>query len=362
MTAVVFSSASASSLAAVRRVVGSAWRAVDVIATNSSSFPSAAAARSLSTACPDRRFYKIKSTVSQVEVPDHFAPSGKGSINLAHTAPVAPLEETTPFFAIGGTAQNLESFDLHAKHFARSGRSVYHYETRGQGKTKLSLDQVTLTTCADDLAHLLDSLGITAPIDLCGFSFGGRVALAFAADYPERVRRVVLTGVAACRGTYGQAVVNSWLSALQAGDLPSMARSMIGASYSSAFVEASGDRINKWIDEVVKHNTVEGLLAIVSNQYEDTAHKYSNVAMAQRLLDAKKTGHNVLLLNGDEDKLAEYKYVSALANVGHWNSTIVRKAGHAILNEQPLLWRRHVCNFVNTGQLISDEVDDLVAV
>lgn len=44
---------------------------------------------------------------------------------------------------------------------------------------------------ADDLGQLLDALGRDA-VDLVGVSMGGAVALNFALDYPERVRRLVL--------------------------------------------------------------------------------------------------------------------------------------------------------------------------
>ena len=45
---------------------------------------------------------------------------------------------------------------------------------------------------ADDVAALLDELGITEPITLCGLSMGGYVALAFAQKYPQRLRALVL--------------------------------------------------------------------------------------------------------------------------------------------------------------------------
>lgn len=45
---------------------------------------------------------------------------------------------------------------------------------------------------ADDVAALLDELGIAEPITLCGLSMGGYVALAFAQKYPKRLRALVL--------------------------------------------------------------------------------------------------------------------------------------------------------------------------
>src|SRR5450432_1811304 len=54
-----------------------------------------------------------------------------------------------------------------------------------------------------DLAALLDALAVTRPVELVGNSFGGLVALAFAAAYPERVARLAL--IDAHTGTEGWA-------------------------------------------------------------------------------------------------------------------------------------------------------------
>jgi pimeloyl-ACP methyl ester carboxylesterase len=51
---------------------------------------------------------------------------------------------------------------------------------------------------ADDLAQALEGM---PPVVLIGHSFGGRVAVRFAAKYPNRVRGVILTGVPLLRLT-----------------------------------------------------------------------------------------------------------------------------------------------------------------
>ncbi|WP_035903254.1 alpha/beta fold hydrolase [Knoellia subterranea] len=61
-------------------------------------------------------------------------------------------------------------------------------DLRGWGETPLPGGRYT---DADDLAHLLDELGIDRAT-LVGASFGGRVALEFAAMHPDRVDTLVL--------------------------------------------------------------------------------------------------------------------------------------------------------------------------
>ncbi|HLA83782.1 MAG TPA: alpha/beta fold hydrolase [Thermoguttaceae bacterium] len=53
-------------------------------------------------------------------------------------------------------------------------------------------EATTMEQMADDLASLLDSLGISEPVVLAGLSMGGYVALAFCRKYPGRLAGLVL--------------------------------------------------------------------------------------------------------------------------------------------------------------------------
>ena len=46
--------------------------------------------------------------------------------------------------------------------------------------------------CAHDLAYLLEEMRIAEPVNLCGLSMGGYVALAFARLYPQRLASLIL--------------------------------------------------------------------------------------------------------------------------------------------------------------------------
>jgi 3-oxoadipate enol-lactonase len=100
---------------------------------------------------------------------------------------------------MGGT---LESWDEVVPRLAGSQR-VLRYDTRGAGMSQKIRGTLHIDTMADDIAALLDALGINDKVALAGVAVGGAVALHFAARHPQRASAVVAgspaTGMAADR-------------------------------------------------------------------------------------------------------------------------------------------------------------------
>ena len=96
-------------------------------------------------------------------------------------------------------AGSLESFDDVVPKFTES-RRVLRYDTRGAGMSQKVRGELGIDTMADDIAGLLDALGIAGKVALAGVALGGAIALHFAARYPERASAVAVsspaTGVA----------------------------------------------------------------------------------------------------------------------------------------------------------------------
>jgi 3-oxoadipate enol-lactonase len=94
---------------------------------------------------------------------------------------------------------SLESWDDVAPRFAPS-RRVLRYDTRGAGMSQKARGRLGLDTMAEDIAALLDHIGIAGRVALAGIAVGGAIALHFAARYPERTSAVAVgspaTGIA----------------------------------------------------------------------------------------------------------------------------------------------------------------------
>jgi pimeloyl-ACP methyl ester carboxylesterase len=65
-------------------------------------------------------------------------------------------------------------------------------DLRGFGESEVSSGKVTLEQFADDLAALVDCLGVTEPVVFCGLSMGGYIAWPFWRKHRARVRAMIL--------------------------------------------------------------------------------------------------------------------------------------------------------------------------
>jgi pimeloyl-ACP methyl ester carboxylesterase len=92
-----------------------------------------------------------------------------------------------------------------ARHFR-----VVDYDMRGYGRSERPLQHYDMEVWADDVAGLLDALGIEAA-HVHGTSMGGMIAIVFAAKYPQRTISVVINCAAAKLGRSGRLVFKNWI-------------------------------------------------------------------------------------------------------------------------------------------------------
>src|SRR5919201_5280572 len=82
------------------------------------------------------------------------------------------------------------------------GARVVAVDLRGFGASEAGPPgPLTMEQHADDLATLLNHLGVDAPVVLCGLSMGGYVCFAFWRKYADRVARLVLADTRATADT-----------------------------------------------------------------------------------------------------------------------------------------------------------------
>ena len=97
-----------------------------------------------------------------------------------------------PLILLHGNGENTDYFvhqmELFSKHFR-----VIALDTRGHGRTARGEAPFTIRQFADDLLGFMDAQGIEKA-DILGFSDGDNIAMVFALQYPDRVRKLILDG------------------------------------------------------------------------------------------------------------------------------------------------------------------------
>lgn len=139
-----------------------------------------------------------------------------GAPTLVHAAPEKSVTQTTTlapaksgyvavnginyYYAIYGTGEpllllhgGLEQIEQFGPNLTRlaQGRQVIGVDLQGHGRTALGDRQISLVDIGNDMAGVVKKLGYDK-VDVLGYSMGGGVALQFAFQHPEMVRRLVL--------------------------------------------------------------------------------------------------------------------------------------------------------------------------
>ncbi|MEZ0288674.1 MAG: alpha/beta fold hydrolase [Methylophilus sp.] len=103
------------------------------------------------------------------------------------------LGDGPPLVLIHGLFGSADNWGNIAKHFAQNFQ-VISIDLRNHGRSPHSKLQ-TYADMADDMLELCDTLGLEQ-IYLLGHSLGGKVAMQFATQYPERVNKLIVVDMA----------------------------------------------------------------------------------------------------------------------------------------------------------------------
>ncbi|MGV9711954.1 alpha/beta fold hydrolase [Gordonia sp. NPDC003424] len=112
------------------------------------------------------------------------------TIELYHEKHGSPGPQT-PLVLVHGGAGTIDTNWHHAIPAFADDRLVIGVELQGHGHTPHSSRPYTFDNSADDIAALVDRLGLES-VDIIGFSNGGPTVLRFASRHADRARRIVV--------------------------------------------------------------------------------------------------------------------------------------------------------------------------
>lgn len=223
---------------------------------------------------------------------------------------------TTPSFVWDGIARGL----------AGHGFRVLTYDLYGRGFSDRPKGAQTRTFFLRQLRELIDHEGIDGPLTVLGYSMGGGIATIFAAEEPDRLRRLILlapAGLVHNAGTFAEAtrrlpVIGDWLMLAFGGAyLRRIART-----------QPAHPSIRADIGEAQAAETrLQGYLpAVLSSQRN---------LLAQTLEEEHRTiavdGVPVLAIWGEQDDVIPLRAMSRLAELNDdARQVMIKGAGHGL--------------------------------
>ena len=245
-----------------------------------------------------------------------------------------------PLVLLGGTAQTIDTFTPHINQISKTRRLIIP-ELRGQGRTELDPHLCTIQQQVTDVNTFLKKLGVNE-VHLGGFSFGGRVALAFAAHFPTKVSRLSLTAIPLVRPALGKVILESWADGLQRNNMRECAWSFIINGYSTQFVEKNAERLSMYVDMVVNSNDPKKVLNLIQqSSISCPGDQYSVAYCAERVQCPTQ------IIGATQDRIAGLQPVKQLAGAIKHSQYAEMDTGHLAPFEDPITWRKHLLEFMN---------------
>jgi len=214
------------------------------------------------------------------------------------------------------------------------------FDNRGGGRSEAPAGPYTIAQMADDVAAMLDALGIERA-HVLGFSMGGFVAQEFALLHPHRVDRLVLAATSAGGATHVAMSAETAARFLAAGgDARDWIRNRLPLAYTDAYL-ADGSRVERMIDARLAH--------------PQPAHGYqaqlAAAAVFDRAEDVQRIGVRTLVLAASGDLLVPEANARYLAErIPGGRLIVYRGLGHQFNVEGHPCFNRDVIAFLTAPE------------
>ena len=247
-------------------------------------------------------------------------------------------EPNPPVVFLNGLTQTTRNWTTHTRTMHHRFR-VITYDARGQGQSDIPDDAPQLEVHARDLEALLDELDVDRA-HLVGFSHGARVALGFAADYPERVDHMVLTSATARPTALARTIVRCWAEILKRGGLESLAWAAIPHIVGNDFLEQHGFLLDNIVRASVDRNPEEGTRLLL-----DGLREFPDLSGLAERIQAP-----TLVICADADPLVTPEGARKLADLCDGQFELVENSGHTVPIERPDKFRELITDFLSNSR------------
>jgi len=238
-------------------------------------------------------------------------------------------ERGAPLVLIHELGGSLQSWDRCLPALKASGRRVLRYNWRGTGASEKIRGELDVGTLCDDLAALMDAVGLARPADVSATALGGGIGLAFAARYPGKVRRLAVSSPAIGGDSGIEGMLRSRAAAVEAQGMRPQVDTSLERSYLAKYrcdPDAFAAYRNRWIaNDPVSYASHNRMLAAMD--------EWPNLA---------RIACPVLVLGGTDDMLLTSPAMKQIADAIAGAEFRELPTGHFLPVNTPDVWAREV--------------------
>jgi 3-oxoadipate enol-lactonase len=215
---------------------------------------------------------------------------------------------------------------------------VIRYDLRGHGLTEAPVPPYSADDLARDVVELFDAIEINNAA-VCGVSVGGLIAQAFAVNYPERVRALVLCDTGARIGT-----VEAWqqrIDKVRTDGVDSLVQMTMERWFSAGFREKCAADVRGYA-LMLRQTSADG--------YIGTCAALRDTDLRQAVARIKKP---TLVLCGAEDIATTPELGRELAGlIPGAQFSLIENAAHLLCIEQPKSVAERMMQFFREVQIV----------
>ena len=232
--------------------------------------------------------------------------------------------EGDPLLLLHGNGGSIENFTYQIPELSRYFK-VIAVDSRAQGRTSDSDQEISYALMASDMSELIDKLNL-GKVNVVGWSDGGNIGLELAYAHPEKVLKVI---------TFGANYSNeNFLAApdsitMDANDPLTVRTSTLVKRFGTAFERLSPDQER---------------IPVIKKKLETLMQNYPNFTLDQ----IKAIKVPFMVVAGDHDLINIDQTINLFKNLPHAELFIVPGASHIALLEYPELINGEIIRFLKT--------------
>lgn len=223
-----------------------------------------------------------------------------------------------PLLLLHGLGASIESFSYQIPELSEHFK-VIAVDSRAQGKSTDSDQEITYALMASDMSALIDTLNLGS-VHVVGWSDGANVGLELAVAHPHKVKKLVALGA-------------------------NYTHENFMAPPDSVAMEAHDPRLLKTTPMLTKHKEgMDRLSPVVTKKLHNLMENYPNLTVEP----LRQINVPVLVVVGDRDIINLDQTISLFTSLPHSQLFIVPGASHFVPIEQPESINSEVIKFLST--------------